>query len=69
MSKRRDSIRGQGAEILFGAPPAVEMQPRNSCENSTNIRSLELESSVSQPLVALQTEADAQAPARSSESP
>jgi hypothetical protein len=28
MSRRRSSIRGKGAEILFGVPPAVEIQPR-----------------------------------------
>lgn len=30
MSKRRSSIRGKGAEILFGAPPAVNMKPRSA---------------------------------------
>ena len=30
MSRRRSSIRGKGAEILFGVPPAVEIQPRTS---------------------------------------
>jgi hypothetical protein len=69
MSKRRVSIRGKGAEILFGAPPAVEMQPRNSGPNSTNIESLELESSVLEPLVALQAEEDTGVPAWSPESP
>jgi len=30
MTKRRPSIRGRGAEILFGEPPAVEIEPRSS---------------------------------------
>jgi hypothetical protein len=30
MSKRRSSIRGKGAEILFGAPPAVNIKPRSA---------------------------------------
>ncbi len=46
MSKRRVSIRGKGAEILFGAPPAVEMQPRASDPPLTDQELLELESSL-----------------------
>ena len=30
MTKRRPSIRGRGAEILFGEPPPIEIEPRSS---------------------------------------
>ncbi|MFC2036572.1 hypothetical protein ACFLYD_01190 [Chloroflexota bacterium] len=30
MSKRRSSIRGRGPEILFGAPPVVDIEPRQA---------------------------------------
>ena len=69
MSKRRVSIRGKGAEILFGAPPAVEMQPRTSDPIPAGWESLEMESSVQEPLTSQQTAEEARAPAWSSESP
>jgi hypothetical protein len=30
MAKQRPSLKGRGSEILFGAPPAVEIEPRGS---------------------------------------
>ncbi len=68
MSTRRVSIRGKGAEILFGAPPAVEMQPRTSDPSLTETESLELESST-QGLPSGQQTEDAQVPVWSSEPP
>lgn len=69
MSKRRVSIRGKGAEILFGAPPAVELQPRPSDSGHTSTEPPGPISSNQEPLVFQQTEEEAQAPDWSPEPP
>ena len=69
MTKRRVSIRGKGAEILFGAPPVVELQPRTSDQGLNDLEPLEPESSLQESLVFQQTEEEYQAPAWSPEPP
>ena len=68
MSNRRVSIRGKGAEILFGAPPAVEILPRTSDPPLAHKESLELEPSVQGSQNGQQTE-DARVPGWSSQPP
>lgn len=57
MNKQRSSIRGKGAEILFGAPPAVEIKPRAPDPTPAQPRSVEPEAPHPEPAAEEQTDA------------